>query len=68
MTLKEHKKHIDGLVEQGHGDLQVVYVSDKEKNSYSYVFVAPSVQKTKDMTGLSGRFDPVDAEEVVCIN
>jgi hypothetical protein len=69
MTLKQYVELLNKLVEEGHGNKEIVYSSDAEGNNFEYVLYAPAVGVFKDHGGY-GEFDAGGKGKVnaVCIN
>ena len=63
MKLKHYKKLIDKLVENGLGDLPVIYAVDEEGNHYGDVEIAPGIVDLGEL-----EYYGMERGEAICIN
>ena len=65
MTLKDYAKHINQLIELGHGDKIVISARDDEGNSFEDVHYAPEVMSIENINSV---YHGEGIGDVVCVN
>ena len=73
MKLSKYVKELKKLEKEGHGDLELIYSSDEEGNSFHVLDITPSVAYASDLENyyiedIKFKFPKSTKPNVICIN